>query len=107
MKKRAKSPRVRRERSTLVLQSEYTTATAAELKAALVPLFACHETIGLDASGAMRVGTAALQVLAAFVRDRRAQGRLTEWRGASPAFVDATKVLGLTELLDLPAEQAA
>jgi phospholipid transport system transporter-binding protein len=107
MKKRAKTPRIKRDRGTLVLQSEYTTAAAAELKAALVPLFAYHETIGLDASGAMRIGTAALQVLAAFVRDRRAQGRLTEWRGASPAFVDAAKLLGLTELLDLPAGQPA
>lgn len=53
----------------------------------------------LDGTGAERVDTAVLQLLVAFVRDMRADGRVVEWIGCSTALHRSAVALGLeTEL---------
>jgi ABC-type transporter Mla MlaB component len=46
-----------------------------------------------------RVDTATLQMLAAFVRDRRAEGLPVEWSTDGAAFKSAASLLGLSSLL--------
>jgi len=58
-------------------------------------------TVLIDASGAERVDTAILQLLAAFVRDLRADARAVEWSGCSPALRRAAEALGLVSALGL------
>jgi len=57
--------------------------------------------VQIDASTVQRVDTATLQLLAAFVRDLRADARVVEWTGCSPALRRAAHSLGLTDALDL------
>jgi len=58
-------------------------------------------TVQIDASGVERIDTATLQLLAAFVRDLRADARLVEWTDCSAALRRAAQALGLTAALDL------
>jgi ABC-type transporter Mla MlaB component len=55
----------------------------------------------LDGGGAERVDTAVLQLLAAFVRDMRADGRQVEWIGCSTALQRSAAALGLEAELGL------
>ncbi|MGH8270016.1 MAG: STAS domain-containing protein, partial [Steroidobacteraceae bacterium] len=57
-----------------------------------------------DASALQRIDTAALQLLAAFVRDRRTAGRAVDWRGGTAALESAAALLGLKDMLELPGE---
>jgi ABC-type transporter Mla MlaB component len=59
--------------------------------------------VQLDASAVQRVDTASLQVLAAFARDRRADGLPLEWLGVPACLTDAATLLDLTNALGLPA----
>ena len=56
----------------------------------------------IDAAAVDRVDTAGLQLLAAFVRDLRAEGRAVEWVGCSDALQKAAQALGLHSALCLP-----
>jgi ABC-type transporter Mla MlaB component len=58
-------------------------------------------TVQIDASAVQRIDTATLQLLAAFVRDLRADARLVEWTECSAALLRAAHALGLTSALDL------
>jgi anti-anti-sigma regulatory factor len=58
-------------------------------------------TVLINASGVERIDTATLQLLAAFVRDLRADARVVEWTECSAALRRAAHVLGLTSALDL------
>jgi ABC-type transporter Mla MlaB component len=60
--------------------------------------------VSVDRSEVRRPNTAMLQLLAAFVRDLRAQARSIEWCGESAAFDRAVKALGLSASLGLPAD---
>jgi anti-anti-sigma regulatory factor len=62
--------------------------------------------VQIDASAVQRIDTATLQLLAAFVRDLRADGRLVEWIECSAALRRAAHSLGLAGALDLAADQA-
>ena len=62
-------------------------------------------TVQIDASAVERIDTATLQLLAAFVRDLRADGRLVEWTHCSAVLRRAAHSLGLTSALDLAVEQ--
>jgi ABC-type transporter Mla MlaB component len=62
-------------------------------------------TVQIDASAVQRIDTAALQLLAAFVRDLRADARLVEWTECSAALRRAAHSLGLTSALDLAVDQ--
>jgi len=90
----------------LALTAECTVAEADSLKAALARRLEDAGMVTLDARALLRIDTAALQLLLAFVRDRRSAGRPTEWRGHAPALDAAAAQLGLADLLGLPAAEA-
>jgi phospholipid transport system transporter-binding protein len=56
----------------------------------------------IDGTAVDRVDTAGLQLLAAFVRDLRAEARPVEWVGCSDALNKAAQALGLHAALCLP-----
>jgi len=82
---------------------------ATALKIRLAELLDHPQPVTLDIGGLQRIDTAALQVVAAFVRERQAQGRSVEWRGTAFALTSAACLLGMTPILGLPAttEQTA
>jgi anti-anti-sigma regulatory factor len=57
--------------------------------------------VQIDGSGVERVDTATLQLLAAFVRDLRAEARAIEWIDCSAALRRAAGCLGLESALGL------
>ncbi|MFL6605246.1 MAG: lipid asymmetry maintenance protein MlaB [Steroidobacteraceae bacterium] len=61
-------------------------------------------TVSINGSGVERIDTATLQLLAAFVRDLRADARPVEWTDCSVALRRAAHRLGLTSALDLAAD---
>ena len=83
----------------ITLPAECTTADAAELKGRLLKLIAHPSTVTLDSGSVKRVDTATLQMLTAFVRDRRAEGLAVEWSGEGAALKHAAGLLGLSSLL--------
>jgi anti-anti-sigma regulatory factor len=58
-------------------------------------------TVQIDASAVERIDTATLQLLAAFVRDLRADARGIEWIACSAVLRRAAHSLGLNAALDL------
>lgn len=86
---------------SLALNADCTLAEADSLKAALAGLLDEPQAVTLDASALQRIDTAALQLLAAFVRDRRLGGRAVTWRGAEHALEPAARLLGMGDLLGL------
>lgn len=97
---RTKAPRA----AALMLSAECTVAEADSLKAGLARLVDKATAVTLDVSALQRIDTAGLQLLAAFVRDRRAAARAVEWRGSAPALDAAANLLGLRGMLELPGE---
>ena len=87
--------------NALILQAECTLAESAGLKSALCALLANAEPVTLDAAAVERIDTATLQLLAAFVRDRRLAGGAIEWRSVSAAVREAARLLGMDSMLSL------
>jgi len=85
------------------LPAECVIASASDLRAALLKRASDAGNVQLDASAIQRVDTASLQVLAAFVRDRRADGLALEWLGVPACLLEAATLLDLTNALGLPA----
>ncbi|MGH8318971.1 MAG: STAS domain-containing protein [Steroidobacteraceae bacterium] len=90
--------------AALALAAECTAAEADSLKTALVRLLEEPRSVTLKVGSLQRIDTAGLQLLAAFVRDRRTAGRRVEWRGRAPALNAAAGLLGLHSTLELPGE---
>lgn len=90
----------------LALPAECVIAGAADLRTALQAAVSEQRTTTLDASAVQRIDTAGLQLLAAFVRDRRAASRQVAWAGASPAFIERAKLLDLQAALQLSEDGA-
>ncbi|HVY83172.1 MAG TPA: STAS domain-containing protein [Steroidobacteraceae bacterium] len=84
--------------SLATLPTDCTIAQAADMKANLARMLAKPAAVTLDLSAVRRIDTAALQVLTAFIRERRGAGRDVECRGASDAFLATADVLGLRAL---------
>lgn len=61
----------------------------------------------LDGSEVERVDTAFLQLLMLFRRELDVRGGSLTWRGASDALTEGACLLGLTQILDLPAATLA
>ena len=61
----------------------------------------------LDGIGVERVDTAALQLLMLFQRDMAAGGGTWRWHGASPVLHEAASLLGLAQVLEMPATAPA
>ncbi len=62
-----------------------------------------ERAIVLDGQAVQRIDTAALQLLALFRREVNTRGGTVSWRGPSDALHEAANLLGLTTLLELPA----
>jgi ABC-type transporter Mla MlaB component len=87
--------------AVLVVASSCTVKDAAEFKIGLCKLVDSPQCVVLDAGNIERIDTAALQLLCAFVRDRRARGLQVLWRASSAALLDAATLLGMKSLLGL------
>jgi phospholipid transport system transporter-binding protein len=92
------------EEGVLTLAADCTVAAADALKSELVRRLEEPEPVTLDVGALQRIDTAGLQLLAAFVRDRRTAGRAIEWRGRAPALEAAAGLLGLNDMLELAGE---
>lgn len=66
-----------------------------------------EHAIVLDGHAVEHIDTAALQLLALFRREVAARGGAVSWREPSGALHDAAGLLGLSTLLELPADAAA
>jgi ABC-type transporter Mla MlaB component len=92
------------EDGSLTLAAECTVAQADSLRSQLARRLDESGAVTVDVSAVQRIDTAGLQLLAAFVRDRRTAGRAVEWRGRASALDAAAGLLGLRDMLELPAE---
>lgn len=61
--------------------------------------------VRIDGGGVERIDTATLQLLAAFVRDMRTDGRAVEWVECSAALRSAASSLGLESALSLSGQR--
>ncbi|MFL6550632.1 MAG: lipid asymmetry maintenance protein MlaB [Povalibacter sp.] len=95
--------------NTVSLASNCTVKDALALKHSLIALKDMQAGVVIDASAVERVDTATMQLLCAFVRERVGADREVTWHSPSAAVLEASKLLGVTELLCLPgsAEVAA
>jgi anti-anti-sigma regulatory factor len=91
---------------TLALPADFRIAAQAAFKQQLIGALA-HDTIVLDGGAVERVDTAALQLLVVFQRELDARRRAPTWQSASPALTEAADVLGLTQILKMPAPELA
>jgi anti-anti-sigma regulatory factor len=90
--------------AAISLGAECTLAQADSLKRALLRLLEEPRPVAVQVGALQRVDTAGLQLLAAFVRDRRTAGRQVAWHGRAPALDAAAALLGLHGMLGLAAE---
>jgi ABC-type transporter Mla MlaB component len=77
------------------------------LKAELVAALGAGAIAVLDGSDVERVDTAALQLLVIFQRELEARGACVSWRGANGVLNEAAGLLGLAQILKLPADGLA
>jgi|SRR5882724_13382466 len=89
------------------LSSHCTIQEGASLKSALLSLEDSPRPVLIDVHAVERIDTAALQLLCAFVRDRRSRGRRTEWTGRATTFIEAVELLGLSQALGYTAGASA
>lgn len=87
-----------RNTETLALDGELTIFRAAELKTLLAGL-SPRSALELNLEGVAEVDTAGLQLLEAARRAAAAAGAPFRLRTASPALIDAIRLMGLHELL--------
>ena len=92
--------------SSVTLPADCTIAQTAAVKSRLAPLLGRASAITLDGNAVRRVDSAGLQLLAAFVRERRASGRSVAWRDVSPVFSAAATLLGLNAVLELTEQRS-
>lgn len=85
---------------TVVLANVADIRGVSALAAQLRELAATPEPVQVDASGLQRVDAAILQVLLAFVRERRPQGLAIHWRASTP-LTEGARLLGLSGALEL------
>jgi ABC-type transporter Mla MlaB component len=82
-----------------------TIRTVTSLQAELAERLDESGAVQIDGSAVDRVDTAALQLLAVFVRDLRAQARAVEWVGCSSGLRKAASGLGLSVALGLGSDK--
>ena len=97
--KQAKAPATQRSRTT-ALGADCTIEHAPELQKQLAKVLADRACVTLDFSAVKRCDTAGMQVLAAFIRERREAGRDIELASLSDNFRATAKLLGLTALFE-------
>ena len=87
-----------RKTATTVLGAECTIEHAPTLHEQLAKVIADHACVTLDFSAVQRCDTAGLQLLAAFLRERREAGLDVELTGTSDNFMTTAGVLGLAAM---------
>jgi len=93
---RVSAPRGRAANSAgTTFPTDFTIAQTADVKKQLSRMLAQPAAVTLDLSAIRRIDTAGLQVLTAFIRERRAAGRPVECSGASESFTVTAQMLGL------------
>ena len=90
------------ESALVVLPADCRMAAQAALKEELLGALKAGAIV-LDGARVERTDTAALQLLVVFRRELDKCGGTLNWRGASDALNEAAGVLGLTQILELPA----
>lgn len=98
----AKAKPVAAESDTYTLSAECTVVESVALKSGLLGLLADPAPITLDVSQVQRIDTAGMQLIAAFVREREANGLQVQWQGTAAAFISASRLLGLQPVLRFP-----
>jgi ABC-type transporter Mla MlaB component len=88
------------------LGADCTIEHAPALHKRLAKVLANRACVTLDLGEVRRCDTAGLQVLVAFVRERREAGREVELKDAPDSIRSAAKLLGLTTVLGLAAPEA-
>ena len=91
----------------VVLPPQCLIRDAAQLKQQLLPHVNEAAAVSIDTHQIERIDSAAMQVLLAFVRDRRSQQRAINWLGLNAVFLDSAQMLGLEQMLGLPLSGAA
>jgi ABC-type transporter Mla MlaB component len=91
----------------VTLGSNCTVKDAAALKQSLCAVLNSEAAVIIDIGAVDRIDTAAIQLLCAFVRQRAADAHGVVWRGTPAALREAAGLLGVCELLMLPAEAGA
>jgi anti-anti-sigma regulatory factor len=87
------------------LSASCTVRDSIALKSSLLDLLMDQRPVTIDVRAVERIDTAALQVLCAFVRDRKAAGGKVFWVGCTESFCEAICLLGLQQVLDVPDAQ--
>ena len=87
--------------SVYKLAASCTVRDCAPLKMALSDLMHVESETILDVSAIERIDTAVLQLLYAFVRDRKVHNRKVAWQGDSECFLEAVQLLGMSVHLDV------
>ena len=95
-KRKSHAPRKRAAASAFALDADCSLSNATALYRKLTRLAARVTPVTLDAGAVTHIDTASLQLLLAFVNERRARGRPLLWRGRTPEFNEAAATLGLT-----------
>jgi ABC-type transporter Mla MlaB component len=90
------------EHSSAVVLTSPTIRTITSLQSELAERLDESGSVQIDATAVDRIDTAGLQLLAAFVRDLRAEMRTVEWVGCSDGLRRAAAALGLEAVLCLP-----
>ena len=86
----------------IALRAECLIGTVDELRIDLSSHLTVESSVTIDAAAVERIDTASLQLLAAFIRDRRAAGLSVDWAGVPAAVAEAATLLNLTHTLGLP-----
>jgi len=93
--------------SRATLSAECTIENAPGLQKQLAKMLADRACVTLDFSAVKRCDTAGMQVLAAFIRERREAGREVELASMSENFLATAKLIGLSALFTPAAEVRA
>jgi phospholipid transport system transporter-binding protein len=86
----------------VTLPADCRIAAQAALKAELQGALGAAAIV-LDGRAVERIDTAALQLLVLFQRELAARGNALRWSGTSEALDEAAALLGLTQMVQLPA----
>ncbi|MBB6094250.1 ABC-type transporter Mla MlaB component [Povalibacter uvarum] len=89
--------------ASVTLAANCSIKEVAALRESLCAVLDSQEPVSIDASAVERIDTATLQLLYAFVRDRFAADREVVWQGVTGQLSEAARLLGVRDLLNLPA----
>ena len=93
-------------RNEIRLAAECTLAQAPDLKSVLVRMASRIASVTIDVEATQRVDAGSLQLLCAFVRDRKSQGRSVAWKGSTLVLEEAARRLDLHGLLGFASDGA-